>query len=253
MIEPGHLIQLVSPKGKRYLKVLQPETELHSQDGKISLADACQKEFGQTISTHLGKKYTLYQPTLYDLLKNIERKTQIMYPKDIGYTIMKLGIGPGSKVIEAGSGSGSLTMAFAWFVGPQGQVYSFEKRPEFHKLCSRNLQKVGLQNNVQLFHKDITEGFAIQGVEAIFIDVRTPWDFLPQISEAVQNGGPVGFLLPTMNQVSQLLKALQEESFHQVEVIEIFLRKYKPVWERLRPEDRMVAHTGYLIYCRCCK
>ncbi len=253
MIHSGELIQLVSPKGKRYLRVFDPDQELHTHDGKLILREICELNYGDCITSHLGKSYTILKPSLYDLLKNIKRKTQVIYPKDIGYILLKLSIGPGATVIEAGCGSGALTMALAWFVGQEGRVHSFERRPEFQALCADNLARVKLLERVVFHVRDIEDGFAVGEADAVFIDVRTPWEYLDQILDGIKNGHPVGFLLPTMNQVSLLLAGLEQKPFAELEVLEIFLRKYKPVPERLRPEDRMVAHTGYLVFARARK
>ncbi len=252
MISQGDLIQLVSPKGKRYLRVVDPLKVLHTHDGKLELRDVCQANFGDQIRTHLGRSYRILKPTLHDLLKNVERRTQIIYPKDIGYLLLKLGIGPGSRVIEAGSGSGSLTMALAWFAGSEGKVYTYENREEFYRLCQKNLSQVGLGQNVEACQRDISEGFGIENADTCFLDVRTPWDYLTQVRQSVQNGAPVGFLVPTVNQVQALLVGLNDNHFSEQEVIEILIRKYKPVPDRLRPDDRMVAHTGYLVFARSC-
>jgi tRNA (adenine57-N1/adenine58-N1)-methyltransferase len=253
MIRAGDLVQLVSPKGKRYLTVVEPGREFHTHDGRLSLDELTDKEFGERIATHLGREYGIFKPTLYDLLKKIERRTQIMYPKDIGYIMIKLGVGPGSSVLEAGSGSGSLTTALAWFVGSQGRVHTFEKRQEFSDLCAKNLGRIGLDQQVVQHRHDIADGFGLKDIDAGFIDVRTPWDYLDPLAEAVRNGSPVGFLLPTTNQVSRLLSGLEEAPFTELEVMEILVRRYKPVSDRLRPDDRMVAHTGYLVFARCQK
>ena len=242
----------MSPKGKRYLRVFDPEAELHTHDGKLSLREICALNYGDCITSHLGKRYTILKPGLYDLLKNIKRKTQVIYPKEIGYILLKLSIAPGTTVIEAGCGSGALTMALAWFVGREGRVHSFERRPEFQALCAGNLDRVKLLERVTFHTQDIEDGFAVEA-DAVFIDVRTPWEYLDQILDGVKNGHPVGFLLPTMNQVSLLLAGLEQKPFTDLEVLEIFLRKYKPVPERLRPEDRMVAHTGFLVFARARK
>lgn len=241
---------MVSPKGKRYLRVFKPGESLHTHDGCISLDDLQEMDFGMSINTHLGKKYLVLKPTIYDLLKSVKRQTQIIYPKEIGYALLKLGIGPGSRVMEAGSGSGSLTLALAWYVGEQGQVHSFERRAEFYALCRKNLERVGLEHRVKQYHQDIADGLDLKNIEAAFIDVRTPWDYLPQIAQVLANGAPIGFLLPTTNQVGRLLQALEQGPFAQPEVVEILVRHYKPVPERLRPEDRMVAHTGFLVFAR---
>ena len=250
MISSGELIQLVSPQGKKYLRILYPEKELHTHDGKIDMSLIMGLDFGDSITTHLGKTYTIFKPTLYDLIKNIERRTQIIYPKDIGYILMRLGVGPGKKVVEAGCGSGGLTMALAYMVGNEGKVYAFDKRQEFVELCKKNLKKVGLEGRIELSLKDIAEGFGITDMDCGFLDVRTPWEYLKALSIAVKNGSMVGFILPTTNQVSSLLHALDNGPFTDIDVVEILLRRYKPVPERLRPDDRMVAHTGFLIFAR---
>lgn len=250
MIEPGQLVMLVCPKGKRFFKVLKPAGTFHTHDGTIDLASIGKLSFGQVVFTHIGRPYRVLSPTLYDVVKNIKRSTQIIYPKEIGYILMKLGIRPGSRVVEAGSGSGSLTLSLAWFVGDSGQVYTYERRPEFTKLCTENLETVGLNHRVSHFDRDIAEGFEQTDADALFLDVRTPWEYLNQASAAVIPGAPLGFLLPTVNQVSDLLAGFEGKPFADIEVLEILLRRYKPVADRLRPEDRMVAHTGFLIFAR---
>lgn len=254
MIQPGDLVSLVSPKGKRYLLVAGADSELHTHDGKLDLKSICELDYGQCIRTHLEREYRLFKPTLYELVKKIERQTQIIYPKDIGYILFRLNIGPGVRVVEAGSGSGSLTLALAWFVGPEGKVISLERRPEFARLCAKNLSKVGLLDRVQIREQDLSQGFGSSEADAVFIDVRTPWDYLEQIAAGVKNGHPVGFLLPTVNQVTALLSAMQDTAaFIEPEVVEILVRHYKPVADRFRPQDRMVAHTGYLIFSKVYK
>ncbi|WP_051693961.1 tRNA (adenine-N1)-methyltransferase [Desulfohalovibrio reitneri] len=251
MIETGELVLLVSPKGKRYLRRLDPSQPLHTNDGRLSMEDVAGAGFGGVARTHMGRPYRIHHPTLYDLCKHVKRQTQIIYPKEIGYILMRLSIGPGKTVIEAGSGSGSLTMALAWSVGPTGKVYTFERREEFSKLAARNLAWAGLDDGrAETRVADISEGFDCPLADALFLDVRTPWDYLEQAAAAVKPGAPFGFLLPTTNQVSRLLEGLEQGPFADVECLEILLRRYKPVPDRFRPEDRMVAHTGFLVFAR---
>lgn len=257
MLEPGQLVLLISPKGKRYMKVLDLEQDLHTQEGKVAMADVAAADFGSLVYTHLGKPFRLVRPTLADMVKGVKRQTQVLYPKEIGYLLVKLGIGAGTRVIEAGSGSGSLTVALSHTVGDTGKVFTYERRPEFANLCRKNLERYGLGKNVeQIVGHDIADGFVKNTADedtladALFLDVRTPWEYTHLIPGAIRPGSPVAFLLPTISQVSDLLKALESGPYADLEVLEILVRRWKTVPDRLRPEDRMVAHTGFLVFAR---
>lgn len=246
----GELFILVSPRGKRSLRRLEEGQDIHSGEGVISAKALSQSDYGTEILTHQNVPYRIKRPTLFDLVRGIKRQTQIIYPKDIGYLCMRLGVGHGTRVIEAGSGSGGLTLALSWFSGEKGHVYTYEAREEFYKLCRRNLQWAGAGENVTQYHRDIAEGFDQTDADALFLDVRTPWDYLDQVCRAVRPGAALAFLLPTVDQVSMLLKGLERGPFDDVEVEEILVRRWKPVADRLRPEDRMIGHTGFLVFAR---
>lgn len=252
MIQTGELVLLISPEGKRYLRTLHPDHTLHTQEGVIKMSELAQAGFGSVVRTHKGFAFRVLRPSLSDCIKGVRRSTTIMYPKEIGYVLLKLGAGPGRRIVEAGSGSGGLTTALAWMAGDTGRVYSCERREEFSRNARENLERNGLAHRVSFFHCDIAEGFPeeARGADALFLDVRTPWDYLSQAADVICPGAPIGFLLPTTNQISDLLRALETSDFEDVEVLEILLRRYKPVADRLRPEDRMVAHTGFLVFAR---
>lgn len=246
----GDLVQLVSPTNKIFLFALIPGGQLQTHRGVINHDDLVGKSWGCEVSTHLGSSYFLLQPGLGDILRETRRNTQIMYPKDIGYVLLMLGIGPGKQVLEAGTGSGALTTALAWAVGPEGQVFSYDNRAEMQNLARKNLEKVGLAERVTFKLRDIAEGFDERNIDSLFLDVQNPQDYLGQAKEALKPGGFFGSIMPTTNQVTRLLHALYRHEYAFVDVCEIILRFYKPVPERLRPTDRMVAHTGFLIFAR---
>jgi len=173
-----------------------------------------------------------------------------MYPKDIGFILTTMSIGPGQTVMEAGTGSGSMTVALAFCVGAQGRVITYERRPEFQELARKNLSRLGLDGQVEFKLGDIAEGISETNVDAFFLDVPNPWDYIRQVRAALKPGGFFCNLVPTFNQVETLLHALRHNDFAFLEVCEILLRYYKPEPSRLRPTDRMVAHTGFLTFAR---
>lgn len=206
--------------------------------------------WGTRVQTHLGNTFILLQPQLDDLLRVIPRQTQIMYPKDIGYVLVTMGVGPGSIVLEAGTGSGALTTALAYMVGDSGKVISYERNPKFSQIAQENLARFGLSHRVTFKCQDLAEGIDEQNVHSIFLDLPNPEDYIHLMRPALIPGGTLGCLLPTTNQVSTLISALKRHNFGNIEISEIMHRYYKPSATRLRPEDRMVGHTGFLIFTR---
>jgi len=242
------LALLVGRDGKQFILRLDSTKELQTHRGVLRHEALIGIPWGSDVASHTGVRYTLLQPTLHDLLLHIKRNSQIVFPKDLGYILLRLSIGPGTQVVEAGTGSGALTCALAWSVGPQGHVYSYDRRADMQELARRNLERLGLLDRVTLHLADIADGFFESEVASLFLDLPHPQEYLPQARAALRNGGVLGAILPTSNQVSRFLKALPTQDFGHLEVCELLLRYYKPVAERLRPVDRMVAHTGYLIF-----
>lgn len=248
--QAGDLVQLISATNKRFLFLLTPDEALHTHRGIFNHNDLIGQPWGSKVISHLGSPFTLLQPSLLDVLQETKRSTQIMYAKDIGFALMMMDINPGKHVIEAGTGSGALTTALATMVGPQGHVTTYEQRPEMQNLARKNLTRLGLTERVTFKLGNVSEGFDETGVDAVFLDLPNPYDFMHHVRQTLKPGGFFGSLLPTTNQVALLLLALQRHKFSFIEVCEIMLRFYKPSPTRLRPTDRMVAHTGFLIFAR---
>jgi tRNA (adenine57-N1/adenine58-N1)-methyltransferase len=246
----GELAQLIGLRHKNFIITLQAGARLETHRGILQHDDLIGKPWGTQVFSHLGSPFFLLQPSLGDLLNDLPRSTQILYPKDIGFILVTMSIGPGKKVIEAGTGSGSMTIALAHAIGAEGHVISYEIRPDMQNLAKKNLERVGLAARVDFKLRDIAEGLDETDADAFFLDVPNPYDYIPQVRGALKPGGFFCSLLPTVNQVELLLIALRRERFAFIEVCEILVRYYKPEPTRLRPTDRMVAHTGFLIFGR---
>jgi tRNA (adenine57-N1/adenine58-N1)-methyltransferase len=212
--------------------------------------DIIGQPWGAHLQSHKGAPFYLFRPGLTDLINETKRTTQIMYPKEIGFILITMGIGPGRRVIECGTGSGGLTTALAYMVGESGRVYSYERKEEVQKLAISNLEKLGLANRVEFKVGNAADGFAERDADALFLDLPNPYDYMPQVKASLKGGGYLGMILPTVNQVSKTLEALKMHHFAFVQVCEILMRYFKTDWDRLRPTDRMLAHTGYLLFAR---
>jgi tRNA (adenine57-N1/adenine58-N1)-methyltransferase len=231
-VKEGDLVQLVGLSHKHFLVTLKHGDRLQSHRGIVEHDDLIGLDWGTQVYSHNGHPFFILQPSIADLLSELPRCTQIMYPKD------------------AGTGSGGLTSVFAYYVGSEGHVYTYENKEHHQTMALKNLRKLGLEEHVTAKVRDIGEGFDEVGVDALFLDVPNPYDYIPQVKASLKTGGFFGSLLPTTNQVSRLLRVLRDEGFLYLQVVEIMYRFYKPEPDRLRPVDRMVAHTGFLIFAR---
>ncbi len=250
LARPGDLAQLVGLSHKHFILTLQSGSDFQSHRGVLKHDDLIGKPWGSQVFSHLGAPFFLLQPSVGDLLINLPRSTQILYPKDIGFILVTMGITPGQHVVEAGTGSGSMTIALATILGPEGRVTSYEQRQDMQNLARKNLERVGLASRVDFKLRDIQEGFDETDADAFFLDVPNPYDYIAQVRAALKPGGFFCTLIPTFNQVEKTLYALRKNKFAFVEVCEILLRYFKAEPSRLRPTDRMVAHTGFLIFGR---
>ena len=250
IIQEGDLIQLVGPREKSFILTMVAGGEFHTHKGIIQHDDVIGKQWGSLVTSHNGTNFLMLQPALDDITRTVKRTTQIMYPKDIGYILVSMGISPGNHVVEAGTGSGAFTIALANAVGPSGHVTTYEQRHDTQNLAMKNIAKVGFSDRVTFLLRDISEGFTVTNADALFLDVPNPEDYMQFVREALKPGGFFGCILPTANQVIRLLSALKQENFAFVEVSDIARRSYKTNPSRFRPEDRMNAHTGFLIFAR---
>jgi tRNA (adenine57-N1/adenine58-N1)-methyltransferase len=168
--QENDLVLLIGPRGKRFIIRLQAGATQHTHRGIIQHDDLIGQPLGRQVPSHLGHSFLVLEPSTHDLMMNVRRHTQIIYPKEAGYVLLKMNVYGGGRVIEAGSGSGALTLALARAVAPEGRVYSYESRPEMQRNAARNLERVGLGDYVEFKIRDIAEGFDETDVDALFLD-----------------------------------------------------------------------------------
>ena len=181
----GDIAQLVGLSHKNFIIRLEQGEIIQTHRGNLAHDDCIGKQWGSQVFSHFGNPFFMVQPSLGDLITATRRTTQILYPKDIGFILVSMGIGPGHHVIEAGTGSGGMTTALTFAVGPQGHVTTYEVRQEMQNLARENLKKLGLEDRVTFKLADIKEGFDEQNIRALFMDIPTPEEFFMQVRETL--------------------------------------------------------------------
>jgi tRNA (adenine57-N1/adenine58-N1)-methyltransferase len=229
---------------------VEAEKSFHTHKGYIQLGDLIGKEYGTRIVSSMGIEFVALKPTLRDHIFKTSRRTQISYPKDISLIIMYSGIGPGSRVVEAGTGTGALTSAIAHYIRPSGRVYTYEVRQEFQKNAQKNLERAGLIDYVELKEGDITEGIEEKDVDAVVLDLATPWLVVPHAYTALKGGGVLVSFSPTIDQVVKVVEALTEHGFVGDETVESLVRFMQVARGKTRPQTVMTGHTGYVTFAR---
>lgn len=246
----GDIVLLIGKDLKKYIRTVKEGQRFECHLGYIEFDALVGTPYGSQFPTHMGHRLFVLIPHTEDIILHLQRLGQIIYPKDLGYIALKLGIRPGARVIEAGTGSGALTMTLAMLVGDEGHVYTYERRNNMLSQAIANLRRMDLLDRVTFHEKDIEEGFEEQDAHALFLDVRTPADYLPQARAALRGGGFFGALVPTMNQVLELAQPLYDGPWYLLQIEELLLRTYKTHPQRIRPDEQMVGHTGYLVFAR---
>ncbi len=246
----GDRVYLYMEDGRDYLLKIQKGTQFSTHRGNILHDEIIGKDLGESVMTTKGTKVYLLPPGIIENIFHMRRSSQIVYPKDLGFILLMLDIKEGDRVIDVGLGSGSMSAAVARLVGTSGKVYAYDRREDMIALATFNLTEWALIDRVSIQLRDIQNGFDENNVDALFLDVPQPWDYLKQCWEALKGGGRIGIISPTAGQVMEVLRYLNKLPFLQVEVWEDMFRQYKPDPITFRPYDRMVAHTTYMVFAR---
>ncbi|MBI4179112.1 tRNA (adenine-N1)-methyltransferase [bacterium] len=236
---------------RTFLVELTPGRTLHTHDGVLKHDDVIGRPEGAVIETHLSKPYVAMRPTLVQKMMKLKRRTQIIYPKEAARIILECSIGPGSRVIEIGGGSGALTILMATLVGSAGRVFSFDRNPEFQETAKSNIAACGLDAAVEFGILEAGVPFGLTDIDAVILDLPEPWLAVKPAYDALRPGGHLASITPNAEQLKQLHMAAEDAGFSDLEAREILEREIlvRRV-EGVRPSERMIGFTGYLLFGR---
>lgn len=246
LIASGDHVLLTLEGGKTFLVRMQEGLTHSTHHGAVRHDDIIGRDWGDVLLSSTGKALYLLKPRGIDRMMKVKRRTNIMYPKDVAYLLAELDVRPGDRVVEIGSGSGSMTQALARAVSPGGQVFSYDRRPEFSELARENCEVAGVGDVVEFRAREAGDPLE-PDVDAVFTDVPEPWNEVAVIYEALRGSGRFAAGVPTFNQAEQLAVALERGGFAMIETVEILVRSILARRGKTRPAHRMIGHTQLLV------
>jgi len=238
-------LMLMDEKGSKYLIIPTQEMSEIKGIGVVDSERLMKEPFGSKIEIS-GKVYMILEASLLDILANIKRGPQWIMAKDSAQILVGCGIGPGSKVLEIGTGSGALTIVLAYYVGPEGKVVTYEYNEKNARLASRNLDQAGLTHIVEINVGEAADCNSVGEFDTVVMDVPQPWDLLDISCKALKPSGHFCAYVPTMNQVEQTIRALRESGFIETRAVENLQREIVVGKGGTRPSFEMLGHTGYI-------
>lgn len=250
--ESGERALLVDRRGRRYLITLKAGERFHFHQGFVDHDAIIGSEEGIKLAASSGAPLIAYRPSLADFILKMPRGAQVIYPKDVGYILVEADIYPGATVVEAGTGSGALTLALTRAVGERGRVISFELREDFAARARSNIESFlgKVPDALDLRVGDVTEAAIETAVDRVVLDLPEPWRVLPAALRWMRPGAIFCCYVPTTTQVSQATEALRAAGLGEIATREVMVRAWHVEGLSVRPEHRMVGHTGFVTTAR---
>jgi tRNA (adenine57-N1/adenine58-N1)-methyltransferase len=246
--QEGELVIFLDHQERSFMQRLHPEGKLQTHRGYIPHTEVIGREPGIALVTSKGKELFVFRPNLVDFTMNMPRKSGIIYPKDTAYILMWADVRPGSRVVAGGVGSGALLLALIRQIGPSGFVWGYDVRQDMLDFATKNLRNfAGEAENFQLVLGDVYENIDERQVDSVILDVPEPWQAVEQAAAAMRPGGVIVAYVPTIRQAESFTAALRSSNlFELVETVEILVRGWHIRNRSVRPNHRMVGHTGFL-------
>lgn len=252
-LEPEERVLLIDQRGRRYLVRLRAGETWHSHGGGVPHDLLIGSDEGVLVHSATGMAFRAFRPRMADFILKMPRGAQVVYPKDIGAILVEADVFPGARVLEAGTGSGSLTMALCRAAGPEGSVVSYELRPEFRATATRNIETYlgKLPPWLELRDGDVRDVSGTgERFDRVILDLPEPWTVLEALEAAAAPGAIVCGYLPTTVQVQELVLALERSGYEHLETFEVLHRGWHVTGRSVRPDHRMVGHTGFVTVAR---
>ncbi|MGC8982364.1 MAG: tRNA (adenine-N1)-methyltransferase [Desulfurococcaceae archaeon] len=248
----GDPVYIYIDEKRRFVTRLRRGGVLGTDKGFVYHDELIGKPYGSLIKTSSGCPAYIFKPLRQDYYsRGILRVTQVIYPKDAAFMIYLSGIGPGSRVGEAGVGTGTLTLAIASIIGSEGKLYGFDISEKALECARANVEKAGFSDRVILKKHDVREEIDVEPLDAFFLDIPDPWNAIISVSKVLKSSAPLLVYVPTTNQVEKTVLALREsKAFADIHAYELLLREYQVEKDAVRPVTRMIGHTGYIIFAR---
>ncbi|MGH9029672.1 MAG: tRNA (adenine-N1)-methyltransferase [Acidimicrobiales bacterium] len=247
-MEAGEHILLVDQKQRRYLIRLVPGLSFHTHAGIVAHDDLIGAPEGAEVAGSTGRRFVALRPTLSEVVLKMPRGAQVIYPKDLGAILLAADIGPGMRVLEAGVGSGALSMAM---LRSGAEVIGYETRHDFADRARANVSEwMGEGVSYRVLEHDVYEAIDESDLDRVVLDLPEPWRVLPHAEKALRPGAVILAYLPTINQVATLRAAMSRTRFAMAETSELLRRTWHVEERSVRPDHRMVAHTGFLTTAR---
>lgn len=251
--EPGERILLLDQRGRRYLVTLRVGETWHSHGGGLPHDLMIGSDEGTVVHSATRMSFRAFRPRMADFVLKMPRGAQVVYPKDVGAILVETDVFPGARVLEAGTGSGSLTLALCRATGPEGRVVTYDLRPEFQAKAASNIESFfgKLPDWLDLRVGDVTEVSGTgETFDRVVLDLPEPWAALEAVATVLPPGGIICGYLPTTIQVQQLVLALADHGYEHLETFEVLHRSWHVTERSVRPDHRMVAHTGFVTVAR---
>jgi tRNA (adenine57-N1/adenine58-N1)-methyltransferase catalytic subunit len=252
-LRPGDLVQLTDPKGRVHTIELTPDKEFHTHRGLIAHDDLIGRDEGSVVSSTGGTPYVAFRPLLSDYVLSMPRGAAVVYPKDAAQIVQLADIFPGARVVEAGAGSGGLSCSLLRAVGTEGLVSSYEKRDDFAEIAQRNVERFfgGPHPAWRLTLGDLVEKCTDSEVDRVVLDMLAPWECIATAAEALVPGGVLCVYVATTTQLSTTVEAMRAHGgFTEPVSWESLVRGWHVEGLAVRPQHRMIGHTGFLVTAR---